>query len=341
MCFGRTVLPCIPSLHHQTHLVPTPVPSPALPGQRSCVLTSSCCSTDGLGLASRGAKAPVRGVLGGESVITPGSPEITGTCKAVPGRWEANATYKVSKYDERAESPTALGSTALSRQGFGQPGRERGRQGGQGASGCPGGAWGKGKRQRGLWIWKKGPDTGDGYWRWKCKSSGGKKNCWSNALPEQTRPMGALLLSRPMVSLDDQAVAEIPSLQGHQPQVFADSCHCSGHMSLLHWETEPRRCHKVTGALTLPSITSSTLLLSSAPKTQLSPGTRTPSTWSLLEEQSQPSHLGWRKAQHPSQLPQLSAACGSIMKREHGPLPTGPGALASFQSGIFLLNFFF
>lgn len=148
MCFGRTVLPCIPSLHHQTYLVPTPVPSPALPGQRSCVLTSSCCSTDGLGLASRGAKAPVRGVLGGESVITPGSPEITGTCKAVPGRWEANATYKVPKYDERAESPTALGSTAVSRESTRVwPAWE-----GTGETGWPGGIrvarWCLGQRQK-------------------------------------------------------------------------------------------------------------------------------------------------------------------------------------------------
>lgn len=166
MCFGRTVLPCTPSLHHQTHLVPTPVPSPALPGQGSRVLASSCCSTDGLGLAGSGAKAPARGVLDGESVITPGSPEITGTCKAVPGRWEANATYKVPKYDESAENLAALGSTALRTQGFGQPGRERGREGGQGASGHPDGAWGKGKRQRAWGFGRKAlvleMDIGDG-----------------------------------------------------------------------------------------------------------------------------------------------------------------------------------
>lgn len=60
MCLGGTALPCIPSLCHQRHLVPALVPSPALPGPGSHVLGSSCCSAGGLGLASRGAKGPVR-----------------------------------------------------------------------------------------------------------------------------------------------------------------------------------------------------------------------------------------------------------------------------------------
>lgn len=39
------------------------------------------------------------------------------------------------------------------------------------------------------------------------------------------------------------------------------------------------------------------------------------------------------------QLTQLPAAAyGSVMKRGQEPLPAGPGALASFQPGIFLLN---
>lgn len=55
---------------------------------------------------------------------------------------------------------------------------------------------------------------------------------------------------------------------------------------------EPHRFCKVTGAPTLPSSASSTLLFSSAPKTQLGPGARTPSIRSLLEGQSQPSCPG-------------------------------------------------
>lgn len=71
MCLGGTALPCIPSLCHQRHLVPTLVPSPALPGQGSHALGSSCCSAGGLGLASRGAKGPVR--CGESSVVSQSS----------------------------------------------------------------------------------------------------------------------------------------------------------------------------------------------------------------------------------------------------------------------------
>lgn len=71
MCLGGTALPCIPSLCHQRHLVPTLVPSPALPGQGSHALGSSCCSAGGLGLASRGVKGPVR--CGESSVVSQSS----------------------------------------------------------------------------------------------------------------------------------------------------------------------------------------------------------------------------------------------------------------------------
>lgn len=57
------------------------------------------------GISKQGAKGPeqCRESFHGESV-TPGSPEITGACKAAPGRWEANVTYKVLEYDRCAES---------------------------------------------------------------------------------------------------------------------------------------------------------------------------------------------------------------------------------------------
>lgn len=39
----------------------------------------------------------------GDSVTTPGSPEITGACRAAPRRWETNVTYQVLQHDTCAE----------------------------------------------------------------------------------------------------------------------------------------------------------------------------------------------------------------------------------------------
>lgn len=125
MCLGGTALPCIPSLHHQTHLVPTLVPSPAQPGQGSCVLGRSCCSTGGLGLASRGAKGPAW--CGESSVVSQSSPQATLRSQApakepLGGGKPTPPTKCRSMMD--VQSPTTLGSTALGTWGFGQLGRE-------------------------------------------------------------------------------------------------------------------------------------------------------------------------------------------------------------------------
>lgn len=56
------------------------------------------------GISKQGVKGPVQcGESScGESVITPGSPKITGICKAAPGRWQANVTYQVLEHDRCA-----------------------------------------------------------------------------------------------------------------------------------------------------------------------------------------------------------------------------------------------
>lgn len=127
MCLEEMARPCIPSLHHQTHLVLTPVPSPAQPGQGSHVLGCGCCSAGGLGLASRGAKGLVR--CRGSSVVSQPSPQAALRSQApakepLGGGKPTPPTKCRSMMD--VQSPTSLGSTALGTQGFGHLGREGG-----------------------------------------------------------------------------------------------------------------------------------------------------------------------------------------------------------------------
>lgn len=80
-----------------------PLPSSARPGEPCAGIQLLQRRWPGISKQGSEGAGAVRGELGGESVITPGSPEITGTCEAAPGRWEANATYKVLKHDGYAE----------------------------------------------------------------------------------------------------------------------------------------------------------------------------------------------------------------------------------------------
>lgn len=76
-----------------------PLPSSARPGEPCAGIQLLQRRWPGISKQGSEGAGAVRGELGGESVVTPGSPEITGACKAAPGRWEANATYKVPKHD--------------------------------------------------------------------------------------------------------------------------------------------------------------------------------------------------------------------------------------------------
>jgi len=169
-------------------------------------------------------------------------------------------------------------------------------------------------------------------------------NCWSMSCQSKLTPQEHCCFRAPQGETGcPEPQAETSSLRGHQPQVFAARSHRSGHVPCCP-------CCTADGAMQVPQGHSSShaslhhlqhpLLLLSPQNTAGSKG-KDPSTQPLLEGQSQPPAQGWRRAEHPSQPTQLPAACGSVMKRGHGPLPAGPGALVSFQPGIFLLDLYF
>jgi len=169
-------------------------------------------------------------------------------------------------------------------------------------------------------------------------------NCWSMSCQSKLTPQEHCCFRAPQGETGcPEPQAETSSLRGHQPQVFAARSHRGGHVPCCP-------CCTADGAMQVPQGHSSShaslhhlqhpLLLLSPQNTAGSKG-KDPSTQPLLEGQSQPPAQGWRRAEHPSQPTQLPAACGSVMKRGHGPLPAGPGALVSFQPGIFLLDLYF
>lgn len=93
-----------PALHHFSASSNTPCPhSGPLTGESypRILLLQSRWS----GIGKQRIKGPVQcgESFHGESVITSGSPEITGLCKAAPQRWEANVTYQVLEHDRCAE----------------------------------------------------------------------------------------------------------------------------------------------------------------------------------------------------------------------------------------------
>jgi len=137
-------------LHHQTHLVPTPVPSSALPGQGSCVLGSSCCSTAGLGSASRGAKGTVR--CRESSAVSQSSPQAAlrsqEPAQQPLGDGKPKPPTKCRSMMD-VQSPTALGSTALGHRVLASLGW-MGEMGWRGDIRGSGSAWGKGRKAWGF-----------------------------------------------------------------------------------------------------------------------------------------------------------------------------------------------
>lgn len=174
--------------------------------------------------------------------------------------------------------------------------------GGRGTSWGPISSWGNGQKAKVLGIWKRDLDTGDGFWRWQSRNSGGKMNYWSMPCQSKLAPWEQHCFHA------SQGKPGCPKPQAEIlfPARTPAQCLCCWEplwrlhvlLSFLCWQTEPHRRHKVTEAPVLPSSIYRILLFSS------SPGSRSKEPIHIVpsgeEKPGLPSRGGEGQSIHPS-----------------------------------------